>query len=260
MRPAGTGRTGRRFAGRRVLVTGAASGIGRRVAERFVDEGATVVGLDRQTDHPAGTEPFRLIQVDVTDAAAIDAVSDRLRDDLGGLDVLVNAAGVLRLGRSDTLSLEDWRACIETNASAPFYLLRRWVPVFREQRRGAIVNVASNAAHVPRLDMAGYCASKAALASLSHCVALELAPYGVRCNVVSPGSTRTPMLARMLAGPEDETRLLEGLPHRFKLGIPLGKLAEPDDVADVVLFLASDEAGHVTLQDIVVDGGATLGS
>ncbi|ABY39045.1 2,3-dihydro-2,3-dihydroxybenzoate dehydrogenase [Brucella suis] len=247
-----------RFAGKRVIVTGAAQGIGRRVAERFLAEGATVIGLDRQAGE--ADAPFRLIRLDITDAAEVRAVSDGLKAEGKPLDILVNVAGVLKLGNTDRLSAEDWKTCMDVNASGPFHLLSQWVPVFRDQRHGAIVNVASNAAHVPRLNMAAYCASKAALASFSHCVALELAPYGVRCNVVSPGSTRTAMLGAMLNDPSGEAQLVRGLPEQFKLGIPLGKIAMPDDIANVILFLASDQAGHVTMQDIVVDGGATLGA
>lgn len=247
-----------RFKGRRVLVAGAARGIGRRVAERFLEEGAEVIGLDRQAGD--GGTPFRILPVDVADPAAIRTASDGLKAEFDRLDILVNAAGVLRIGAAEALTSEDWRACIDVNAGGPFHLLQQWIPVFKRQRRGAIVNVASNAAHVPRTGMAAYCASKAALAALSHCVALELAPHGVRCNVVSPGSTDTPMLAGMLKDPEGKGRLIAGLPEQFKLGIPLGKIATPDDIADVVLYLASDQAGHVTMQDIVVDGGATLGA
>ncbi len=106
--------------------------------------------------------------------------------------------------------------------------------------------------------MAAYGASKAAMASLSHNAALELAPYGVRCNVVSPGSTDTPMLRGMWQDEHGAAGTIAGKPEAFRLGIPLGKLATPADVAGAVLYLASDLAGHVTMQDIVVDGGATL--
>ncbi|MGV2140791.1 2,3-dihydro-2,3-dihydroxybenzoate dehydrogenase [Agrobacterium tumefaciens] len=245
-----------RFNGRRVLVTGAAQGIGRRIAERFTEEGAEVIGLDLIADATDAT--FRQITLDITDAAAVEAASKAIEKEWGGLDILVNAAGILRLGDSESLTPQDWNACMDVNAAGPFYMLRQWSGVFKRQRRGAIVNIASNAAVVPRIGMLAYCASKAALVSLSHCAALELAPYGVRCNVVSPGSTDTPMLAGMLNDPSGKQRLVAGLPEQFKLGIPLGKIARPDDIADTVLFLASDQAGHVTMQQIVVDGGATL--
>lgn len=247
----------RAFAGKRVLVTGAAGGIGRRIAERFLEAGADVTGLDRQ---PAPGATFRMVRADLADPKQVEAASDRLKAQAAALDVLVNAAGVLRVGAAETLTPEDWRACMDVNAGSVFHLLRHWIPVFKAQRRGAIVTIASNAAHVPRMGMAAYCASKAAVAALSRCVGLELAPYGVRCNLVSPGSTDTPMLAGLLTDAAGREQLIAGLPETFKLGIPLGRIATPDDVADVALYLASDRAGHVTLQDIVVDGGATLGA
>lgn len=246
------------FIGRRVLVSGAASGIGRCVAERFHAQGADVVGLDL---HGGDEEtPFPLVAVDLRQPHQIEAVCARLRAERPVLDVLVNAAGILRLGLTETLSARDWQDCLDVNVSGPFHLLRQWIPTFKRQGHGAAVNIASNAAHVPRVGMTAYCASKAALLSLSHCVALELAPYGVRCNVVSPGSTTTPMLAEMCRDPADYQRLLDGLPQQYKLGIPLGKLAAPEDIAEAVLFLASERAGHITMQDLVIDGGATLGA
>ena len=175
-----------------------------------------------------------------------------------GLDVLVNGAGVLRLGPTETLSDDDWHDCMTVNASGVFYLLRALVPHFKGQRRGAIVTIGSNAAHVPRMQMAAYCASKAAVTSLTQTVGLELAPFGVRANLVSPGSTDTPMLRGMLPNEEAMARTIAGLPEQFKLGIPLRKVATPAEIAHTVLFLASDLASHITLQDLVVDGGATL--
>ena len=178
------------FTGKRVWVTGAGQGIGLQVARRFKEAGAEVIGLDRQ--FAESDYPFRTQLLDVADAAQVEEVCQALLAEERRLDVLVNGAGVLRLGTSDSLSLDDWQALLDVNVSGPFYLFRQLVPLFKAQGRGAIVNIASNAAHVPRLQMAGYCTSKAALVSLSHCVALELAGSGVRCNVVSPGSTATP--------------------------------------------------------------------
>ena len=254
-----------RFVGKRVLVTGTAQGIGQRIAQRFVQAGAEVIGLDRQpaaaTGDGTGHAPsFEQIQLDVTDTKAIVQVSAQLKARWQTLDVLVNAAGVLRIGGLDTLTAEDWNACLDVNVTGPFHLIQQWAPVFKAQRRGAIVNIASNAAVVPRIGMLAYCTSKAAMAAMSQTVALELAPFGVRCNIVSPGSTDTPMLAGMLGDPAGQRRLVEGLPEQYKLGIPLGKIGRPDDIADAVLFLASDQAGHITMQQIVIDGGATLGA
>ncbi len=245
-----------RFKGKRVLVTGAASGIGRRISEQFAEEGAKVTGLD--IEGGSNDAPFPILELDVTNARDVEAISTQLRQEDPRIDVLVNAAGVLRLGDVGSLTQDDLKVSLSVNACGPFYLMQQWLPLFKQQRSGAIVNVASNAAHVPRNGMAAYCASKAAMASISHCVGLELASFGVRCNVVSPGSTDTPMLGGMFKHPDEKQRLITGLPEQFKLGIPLGKIATPNDVAEVVLFLASDQAGHVTLQDIVVDGGATL--
>ncbi|VEI73501.1 2,3-dihydro-2,3-dihydroxybenzoate dehydrogenase [Serratia fonticola] len=120
------------------------------------------------------------------------------------------------------------------------------------------MSIASNAAHVPRVGMAAYCASKAAMRSLCQTVGLEMAPYGVRSNLVSPGSTNTPMLRGMWEDEHGESNMIKGFPDQFKLGIPLGKIAQPQEIADAILFLASDRASHITMQDIVIDGGATL--
>jgi 2,3-dihydro-2,3-dihydroxybenzoate dehydrogenase len=244
------------FTGKRIWVTGAGQGIGRQVALRFQQAGAEVIGLDRQFDD--APYPFRTQLLDIADPVQVERVCRRLLNEEPRVDVLVNGAGVLRLGASEALSIEDWHACMDVNVSGPFYLFRQLVPVFREQRGGAIVSIASNAAHVPRMQMAAYCASKAALVALNHCIGLELSGYGVRCNLVSPGSTDTPMLRAMLVDEAGFKRTIAGLPAQHKLGIPLGKIATPDEIANAVLFLASDMASHITLQDLVVDGGATL--
>jgi 2,3-dihydro-2,3-dihydroxybenzoate dehydrogenase len=241
-----------------VWVTGAARGIGREVALAFQAQGARVLGVDRAFG--AEALPFETECLDLTQPEAVAAFCQQRLAQTPRLDVVVHAAGILRMGCSDELSLADWQACFDTNVSAAFYLLRHLVPQFKRQRHGAIVTVASNAAHVPRLGMAAYAASKAALQSFSRCVALELAPYGVRCNAVSPGTTDTPMLRDMGLDAAGIQRTVAGLPEQFKLGIPLGKAARPQDIAQAVLFLASPQAGHITLHDLVVDGGATLGA
>jgi len=248
------------FSNKKVWVTGAGQGIGARTAEMFRSYGASVVGFDKSFS--SGEHHYLTVELDITDAKTISEVCREFIVNNEGPDILVNSAGILRLGRMSELTSEDWDKCIAVNASGPFYLMRELIPHFKYQRRGSIINVASNASHVPRLGMAAYCASKAALTSLSHCVGLELAEFGVRCNLVSPGSTETRMLQQLWAdSPETgRARIVEGSLDQYKLGIPLGKLATVDDIANTILFLASDMASHITLQDIVVDGGATLGA
>jgi 2,3-dihydro-2,3-dihydroxybenzoate dehydrogenase len=251
------------FEGKQVWVTGAGQGIGYQVAMAFRQLGARVTGLDRHFQSEVGNGngkryPFRTVQLDITQREQVAQVCAQLLLEMPRLDVLVNAAGILRLGTLDTLSVNDWRDSFDINVSGVFYLLRELAPQFKLQRTGNIVNLASNAAHVPRMNMGAYCASKSALVSLSHCAALELAEFGVRCNLVSPGSTDTPMLRAMLPSESGLQRTITGLPEQFKLGIPLRKIATVKDVANAVLFLASDLASHITMHDLVVDGGATL--
>ncbi|MBE7699258.1 SDR family oxidoreductase [Oerskovia sp. Sa1BUA8] len=252
------------------LVTGAAGGIGAAVADALAARGYVVVAGDLDGPatpvRPAGAVvPVRL---DVTDEADVVRLVRWVEDEVGPIEVLVNAAGVLRPGVVTESSLADWQAVLAVNATGVYLVSREVARCLSSRRRGAIVTVASNAAGVPRVGMAAYAASKAAASSLTRSLGLELAPYGVRCNVVSPGSTRTPMLAALAGsvGPDDvavldeaaESRVVAGTPQDFRLGIPLGRLAEVQDVADAVVFLASDAARHITVHELVVDGGATL--
>ena len=249
------------FCGKTIWVTGAARGIGYQVAMGFHRQGAHVFGLDidfSEAQREGIEHPFATQDVDLACADSVAKASEAILAQQPQIDVLVNVAGVLRLGATEQLTLDDWHTCLSINASGPFYLMRQVIPLFKQQRQGAIVTVSSNAAHVPRLQMAAYCASKAALTSLSHCVALELAPFGVRCNVVSPGSTDTRMQRELWHSDDAEQKTIAGFPEQFKLGIPLGKIARPEEIAQVVMFLASEQASHITMQDIVVDGGAVL--
>ncbi|EKE2595897.1 2,3-dihydro-2,3-dihydroxybenzoate dehydrogenase EntA [Salmonella enterica subsp. enterica serovar Nima] len=246
------------FSDKTVWVTGAGKGIGYATALAFVDAGARVIGFDReftQENYPFATEVM-----DVADAVQVAQVCQRVLQKTPRLDVLVNAAGILRMGATDALSVDDWQQTFAVNVGGAFNLFSQTMAQFRRQQGGAIVTVASDAAHTPRIGMSAYGASKAALKSLALTVGLELAGCGVRCNVVSPGSTDTDMQRTLWVSEDAEQQRIRGFGEQFKLGIPLGKIARPQEIANTILFLASDLASHITLQDIVVDGGSTLGA
>ncbi len=250
--------TGFDFSDKTVWVTGAGKGIGYATALAFVDAGARVIGFDReftQENYPFATEVM-----DVADAAQVAQVCQRVLQKTPRLDVLVNAAGILRMGATDALNVDDWQQTFAVNVGGAFNLFSQTMAQFRRQQGGAIVTVASDAAHTPRIGMGAYGASKAALKSLALTVGLELAGCGVRCNVVSPGSTDTDMQRTLWVSEDAEQQRIRGFGEQFKLGIPLGKIARPQEIANTILFLASDLASHITLQDIVVDGGSTLGA
>lgn len=246
------------FRGKTVWVTGAGKGIGYATARAFVEAGALVTGFDREfalQDYPFTTEVM-----DVADAGQVAEVCQRVLAHTERLDVLVNAAGILRMGATDVLSSHDWQQTFAVNVGGAFNLFQQTMAQFRRQQGGAIVTVASDAAHTPRIGMSAYGASKAALKSLALTVGLELAASGVRCNLVSPGSTDTDMQRTLWVSDDAEQQRIRGFAEQFKLGIPLGKIARPHEIANTILFLASDLASHITLQDIVVDGGSTLGA
>lgn len=246
------------FSDKTVWVTGAGKGIGYATALAFVDAGARVIGFDREFTQES--YPFATEVMDVADAGQVAQVCQRVLQKTTRLDVLVNAAGILRMGATDGLSVDDWQQTFAVNVGGAFNLFSQTMAQFRRQQGGAIVTVASDAAHTPRIGMSAYGASKAALKSLALTVGLELAGCGVRCNVVSPGSTDTDMQRTLWVSEDAEQQRIRGFGEQFKLGIPLGKIARPQEIANTILFLASDLASHITLQDIVVDGGSTLGA
>lgn len=239
------------------LVTGAAGGIGEAVVRALRAEGARVVASDITAPTFADANIW-CAALDVADSAAVDALVAKVEQDWGAIDFGANVAGVLSTTTVVDTSDADWRRVFDVNTHGVFHVGRALGRVMLPRRRGSIVTVGSNAAGVPRHAMAAYAASKAAAHMFTRCLGLELAPHGIRCNIVAPGSTLTPMQTGMWADDGGAARVIAGLPEQFKLGIPLGKLATPEDIAEAVIFLLSDRASHITMTDIYVDGGATL--
>lgn len=257
-----------KFSDKVALVTGAGGGIGRAVALRLAEYGAVVAAVDLDGRaaqavvdevEAAGAVAYA-IPADVSSSAAVEAAVEQVEDRFGPIDFLVNAAGILRTDTALEMTDEDCRQMFAVNAEGVFYVSRAVGRRMAARGRGAVVTIASNAARVPRARMAAYGASKAAAVSFTKTLALELAPLGIRCNVVEPGSTETPMLRAMWEDEEEgRRRTLAGTMDEYRLGIPLGKLAQTSDIADAVVFLLSDMAGHITMHSLCVDGGATLG-
>ena len=242
------------------LVTGAARGIGAAVARALAGAGVRVAAVDVDTeglDQLAvdGVTPFA---ADVGDSAAVARVVDRVERDLGPIGIGVPVAGILRPGPVRDTSDDDWAATFSVNTTGVFTVLRELSRRMVPRRDGVLVTVGSNAAGVPRAGMAAYAASKAAATMLTRCLGLELAPHGIRCNIVSPGSTDTDMQRLLWTDENSAAKVVAGDPDSFRVGIPLGRLAQPSDIADAVLFLVSDKARHITMQNLYVDGGATL--
>nr|WP_042191322.1 2,3-dihydro-2,3-dihydroxybenzoate dehydrogenase [Kibdelosporangium sp. MJ126-NF4]CEL19997.1 3-oxoacyl-[acyl-carrier protein] reductase [Kibdelosporangium sp. MJ126-NF4]CTQ97221.1 3-oxoacyl-[acyl-carrier protein] reductase (EC 1.1.1.100) [Kibdelosporangium sp. MJ126-NF4] len=252
------------------LVTGAARGIGAAVVRKLAHSGVAVAAVDL-LDEPltemaaklrAEGYPVRTYPADVADRGAVAAVVDAAETELGPISILVNVAGVLKPGLVLDMTDDDWDQTFAVNADAVFVTAREVAQRMVPRRCGCIVTVGSNAAGVPRKRMAAYAASKAAATMFTRCLGLELAEYGIRCNIVSPGSTDTDMQRALWPAGHTEDEAVAGvvggsLPD-FRTGIPLGRLADPDDIADAVLFLVSDQARHITMHDLYVDGGATL--
>ncbi|MFC5719637.1 2,3-dihydro-2,3-dihydroxybenzoate dehydrogenase [Streptomyces gamaensis] len=254
--------------GKVALVTGAAGGIGEAVVRLLGERGVTVAAVDKDPDRLRSTvdklnaDGLRVeaFPGDVTSSPDVEALVDDVERRLGPLDYLVNAAGVLRLNEARKLSDEDWAFTFAVNTTGVFFVSRAVVNRMVPRGSGSVVTVASNSAGTARVEMAAYSASKAAATMFTKCLGLEVAKYGIRCNLVAPGSTETPMLSSMWKDGEKARKAsIEGVNSSYRVGIPLQKLGRPENVAQAVVFLLSDAASHITMHDLTVDGGATLG-
>jgi NAD(P)-dependent dehydrogenase (short-subunit alcohol dehydrogenase family) len=249
------------FQGKTVIVTGATSGIGRAAAEGFGREGAAVVAVGRQDAivadvvgavKSAGGRAVGCV-ADLTTADAPDRIIRAAVDGFGGLDVLVNAAGVIASGTMEATTDEVWDTMMAVNLRAPFRLMRAAAPHLAA-RKGSVVNVSSVNGLRSFPGVLAYCVSKAGVDHLTRCAALELAPLGVRVNAVNPGVTVTNLHRRSGMGEAQYAAFLE----RSKETHPLGRPGQAAEIAALILFLASDRAGWMTGETIPIDGGRHL--
>lgn len=248
-----------RLEGKVAVVTGGNAGIGEAVAKRFADEGASVVvtgrrqqELDRVVSGIRHNKGKALaVAGSVTDEAHAQEVAQRTLDSFGHIDILVNNAGIGDFGkRLHETDDATWTTVLDVNLTGVFRMTRAIVPQMLKQGRGAIVNISSIASLVGIPTVSAYAASKGGLDALTRAVAIDYAPDGIRCNVVNPGLIDTPMAAPLMANPD----MLQPILAQYAIRRP----GTPEEVANMVLYLASDEAAWVTGGTFTIDGGMTV--
>ncbi|RQR29710.1 SDR family NAD(P)-dependent oxidoreductase [Burkholderia sp. Bp9142] len=244
-----------RLDGQVCVVTGAAGGIGTSIVEAFVAAGARVALLDRDADktialaerlRPSGGDVVA-IGCDIGDAASVTQAAERVERDLGPADVLVNNAGLLRAGGIETIGLDAWNAMLQVNLTGYMLCSQAFGRAMLARGSGSLVHVASIAARYPQTHSGAYSASKAAVAMLARQLAAEWGPRGIRSNTVCPGMIRTPLSESFYASGDIEARRSAMTASR--------RIGRPDDIANVVAFLASPRAAYVNGAELVVDGG-----
>jgi NAD(P)-dependent dehydrogenase (short-subunit alcohol dehydrogenase family) len=235
-----------RLAQRRILITGASSGIGRATTQRLITEGATPILFDLNREGAAetlGDSEGLIFEVDITDAAAVADTIATAADNLGGIDGIVNAAGIMLVGPTEDFSFDDWHKTINVNLTGSFNVAKCALPFLKKEKGGAIVNIASATGLLPNAPgTVAYAASKGGVVAMTRALAADLAP-DVRVNCVCPGLVNTPMGEDFIQNTGNYA---------------LRRCAEPAEIANAILFLVSDEASYVTGAALAVDGGRSF--
>jgi 3-oxoacyl-[acyl-carrier protein] reductase len=251
---------GQLLQGKTAIVTGAASGMGKAIAKLFADQGARVVlaDLNKEAAEKVALElqegRGHAVKTDVSDDQSVAALVKETIAVFGAIDVLVNCAGVPQAFTPiEELTLEQWDKIMSVNTKSIYLTARHAVPHMKAGKKGSIINIASIAGIRARPGLNAYCASKGAAIMLSKALAIELAPYQIRVNVINPGPAETPMLGKFISG--DEAEVEAGKKEIFISSVPLGTLIQPEDIAQAALYLASDLSKIVTGEVMNVDGG-----
>jgi NAD(P)-dependent dehydrogenase (short-subunit alcohol dehydrogenase family) len=249
-----------------VVLTGAASGIGKATAELFAKEGAIQIISDIDEDSlkktfeslgEAKNKTF-MMKVDVRNPSEVRTMIEKAIELHGKIDVLIVNAGVVRVGPVDTFPDEDYDLLINVNLKGTHYTCKYAIPYFKKQKYGSIITLASVAAHIGQTAHANYCSTKAGVLGYTRALALDLAPFNVRVNSVSPGATDTPMLQSDVAKQARDRGLSYDVVRKeFEEEGVMGRWAKPEEIANGILYLATEESSYMTGADLRLDGGWT---
>lgn len=249
-----------------VVLTGAASGIGKATAELFAKEGAIQIISDidedglKKTFESLGEAKNKsiMMKVDVRKPSEVKAMIEKAIELNGKIDILIVNAGVVRVGPVETFPDEDYDLLIDVNLKGTHYTCKYAVPYFKKQKYGSIITLASVAAHIGQTAHANYCSTKAGVLGYTRALALDLAPFNVRVNSVSPGATDTPMLQSDVAKQARDRGLsYEIIRKEFEEEGVMGRWARPEEIANGILYLATEESSYMTGADLRLDGGWT---